>query len=65
MDFDEPNSIEKPSGTKRKMIKEIPVAPLLAMPKLGKPKSTTTNRFGFDASILKIAEEESELLDSL
>lgn len=65
MDFDEPNSIEKPNGAKRQMIKEVSVIPSLPMLKLEKPKSVTTNRFGLDASILKKAEEESELLDSL
>ena len=65
MDFDEPDFQEKPNGTKRQMLMEMPPKEPLAMLKLEKPRSVTKNRFGLDESVLRKAEEESELLDSL
>jgi hypothetical protein len=65
MAFDEPDCFEKPSGSKRQMLMEIPEMPILDTKKLAKPLKITRNRFGIDESLLKKAEEESELLDSL
>jgi hypothetical protein len=65
MAFESPDCFEKPNGSKRQMLMEVPEIPILDTKKLEKPLKIVRNRFGIDESLLRKAEEDGELLDSL